>query len=126
MNSLFRSRRGSLTRSSVIGLLALVLSGGGAFAESCADLIETQARIGAMKGKLLATYPGTAATLFGCAALANQQPEGDRLGTVLVCAGVACLSIGVGTCMELGTAASELEKAAEEVKRRKLALGCGA
>lgn len=91
---------------------------------NCDECFAAKQSVSLERGRLLADFPGTGATLVACMATCSEQPEGDRAGCVLAACGMGCLFIGMDHCYNFFNRMAAVQSRANEVENFCRARSC--
>lgn len=82
---------------------------------NCDQCFSAKQSVSVERGRLLADFPGTGATLLACMATCSEQPESDRAGCILAACGMGCLIIGMDNCYNFFNRMAAVESRSKEV-----------
>jgi hypothetical protein len=111
-------------RLAIVALLALAPVSAALAQTACEVLAGQQVEAEARISQLLQKYPGTLGTLLFCGKAASEQPEADRFGVFMSCAGLSCLMIGLDVCVEVGQEIFALSVETERINQSKTQHAC--
>lgn len=91
---------------------------------NCDECFAAKQSISLERGRLIADFPGTGATLVACMAACEGKPKSERGGCVLASCGMACLFIGMDNCFHFFNRMAAVQARAKDVEHFCRARNC--
>lgn len=111
--------------SFLLALTVVALAAFGSIASAnCDECFSAKQSVSLERGRLLADFPGTGATLVACMAACSEKPESERGGCVLASCGMGCLFIGMDNCFNFFNRMAAVQSRAKEVENYCRARSC--